>query len=308
MPVYIAEYTADVQALTCEQDGAYWRLLRAMWRAHGSLPNDQKKLALIVGLSDERWAEIGGDVLDLFKVQGSSIKHLRLLAEFERAERKSSARKAAGKKGGETKARKINGEGGSKTPSENVAEPYHSLDLDIDKKDKKEASEVGGNPPGKPNGGEAGKGYPVEFEEAWKAYPHVKGRSSKPNALAQWRKLPADERSRLVPAVEAFAAKVDQVCGGMGAPCMGRWLRDGKHQGWLTDDAPGGLFGRDEPEEGPDAPVAELRRRLGLWKNHEGYWREEWGPRPRHRDCMIDPALLAEFGIKPPTVHPDETH
>jgi hypothetical protein len=75
--------------------------------------------------------------------------------------------------------------------------------------------------------------YPESFEAAWKAYPHTKGRSSKPESLKLWLKLPADEQSSLAGAASAFAAKLSTVCGDKGAPDMAVWLRQGKHADWL---------------------------------------------------------------------------
>lgn len=82
----------------------------------------------------------------------------------------------------------------------------------------------------------AAKG-PPEFEAAWSAYPHVEGRSSKPNALEAWKALPSDEQSGLVAAIQRFKPKVSQAHGDRGAPCMARWLRDGKHLNWLVTPA-----------------------------------------------------------------------
>lgn len=85
--------------------------------------------------------------------------------------------------------------------------------------------------------------YPEAFEIAWKAYPHHKGRSSKPNALREWRKLPVAERENLAEAIETFRPQVETVCGGKGAPCMARWIKDGKHLNWFAQPA-------GEPETG----------------------------------------------------------
>lgn len=82
------------------------------------------------------------------------------------------------------------------------------------------------------------RSYPEAFEAAWTAYPHVKGRSSKPNALTEWQKLPPDERDGLEAAVRAFKANVSTACADRGAPCMARWLKDGKHLNWIEASAP----------------------------------------------------------------------
>jgi len=106
MPVFIADYTADVQSLSCEQDGAYWRLLRAMWRAGGVLPNTPRKLALICGLTEARWAKISDDVLELFIIVGDDLTHGRLAVELEKASELSQKKSDAGKQGAIAKALK----------------------------------------------------------------------------------------------------------------------------------------------------------------------------------------------------------
>ena len=71
----------------------------------------------------------------------------------------------------------------------------------------------------------------------WKAYPHTPGRSSKPEAVKLWSKLPPDEQTALPGAIRQFGAKVDTICGGKGAPDMAVWLRQGKHLAWLEAEA-----------------------------------------------------------------------
>ncbi len=117
MQVYVADYTADVQHLSCEQDGAYWRILRAMWRAGGALPNDPRKLANICGVSAARWAKISPDVMALLSVEDGLLTQKRLGVEIEKANRKSKKRSEAGKLGAEARALKNN-----ETPQAN-AEP-----------------------------------------------------------------------------------------------------------------------------------------------------------------------------------------
>lgn len=97
MTVYIAEWTADVQGLSCEQDGAYWRLVRALWRAGGKLPNKPEKLAMICGLSLRRWQEIGPDVIALFIIRGGSLTHKRVTKERRKYDAKILKSRGAAK-------------------------------------------------------------------------------------------------------------------------------------------------------------------------------------------------------------------
>ena len=106
MQVWIADWTADVQHLSCEQDGAYWRLIRAMWRNHGSLQNDPRKLAHIAGLSPKKWASICDDVLAFFDADGDVLRHGKLTETLISVSQKSAERSAAGAKGGVAKALK----------------------------------------------------------------------------------------------------------------------------------------------------------------------------------------------------------
>jgi hypothetical protein len=82
-----------------------------------------------------------------------------------------------------------------------------------------------------------GAKYPPDFEACWKAYRHVKGRSSKPATLSAWRKLPADERSALLGAVERYAACGHEPNADCGAPAMERWLNKSRHLDWLNPDS-----------------------------------------------------------------------
>lgn len=106
MQVWVADWTADVQSLSCEQDGAYWRLIRAMWRNHGRLVNDEAQLARIVGLSVKKWRVHAPVVLAFFRVVDGDLVHGKLTETLLSVAQKSSERAAAGAKGGAAKALK----------------------------------------------------------------------------------------------------------------------------------------------------------------------------------------------------------
>jgi len=106
MQLYIADYLGDTRHLTTEQHGAYLLLLMTMWRADGRLPNDDKKLARIVGSTASRWAKIKDDVLAFFDADGDEITNPRLLIELQKATEKSIKRAEAGTRGGLAKSLK----------------------------------------------------------------------------------------------------------------------------------------------------------------------------------------------------------
>ena len=121
--------------------------------------------------------------------------------------------------------------------------------------------------------------YPEAFETAWRAYPHVQGRSSKPKALTEWRKLPADDRDDLPALIQRFKPRVGDVCGDRGAPCMARWLRDGKHLNW-------------RPDAGAEPVKPEVWEQLvGMWRRGEG-WPSELGPAPDKPGTRVPRELL----------------
>lgn len=85
----------------------------------------------------------------------------------------------------------------------------------------------------------SGTTYPhgsVEFEEVWKAYPHVKGRSSKRKALAEWAKISTDTRLALPAAVQRYRDEGREPKADCGAPAMERWLRDERYADWISQE------------------------------------------------------------------------
>ena len=141
MQLYIADYLADTQHLTTEQNGAYLLLLMTMWRSGGSLPNDEKKLARIARVSLKRWHMIADEVMEFFDVDGDVITQKRLVEELQKAVSKSEKRKTSGRLGGEAKSLKNN-----KPPLANASDlPKHSSESDIRdiKKDTNVSSKKG---------------------------------------------------------------------------------------------------------------------------------------------------------------------
>jgi uncharacterized protein YdaU (DUF1376 family) len=107
LPLYVDDYEAATAHLSIEEDGVYSRLIRLCWRTPGcSLPNDPAWIARKVRLSPEDFARIAEPVIaEFFKLQRGRLVQRRLKREYDNISRKKSARKSAGKKGGEAKAR-----------------------------------------------------------------------------------------------------------------------------------------------------------------------------------------------------------
>lgn len=106
MQLYVSDYLGDTRHLSCEQHGAYLLLLMTMWNAGGSLPDDDVKLARIVGLSVKKWKAIRDDVIAFFTTTDGLIGHNRMTKELQKSEAKSHSRASAGARGGRAKALK----------------------------------------------------------------------------------------------------------------------------------------------------------------------------------------------------------
>lgn len=95
MPLYVADYIADTRRLSLAEHGAYMLLIMEYWR-NGGLPNDDKKLARIIGITTEEWLEIRDNIADFFD---DEWKHNRIEKELSEANQAYQRRANAGRKG-----------------------------------------------------------------------------------------------------------------------------------------------------------------------------------------------------------------
>ncbi len=114
--------------------------------------------------------------------------------------------------------------------------------------------------------------YPEEFEAAWRAYPHVKGRSSKPKSLSIWHRLPGPVRDRLADAAARFAREGREPRMDGGAAAMDRWLRDARYEDWLAIDGDAQAQTLAVDEDTIALRLAHLQA--------TGEWKQGWGPQP----------------------------
>lgn len=89
-------------------------------------------------------------------------------------------------------------------------------------------------PPSVPTGPH-GSVTDLDFEMAWKAYPHRRGRSSKPKSLIAWKALPKADKPRLLEAIRRYAAEGYEPRADCGAKAFELWLRDQRYLDWLED-------------------------------------------------------------------------
>jgi uncharacterized protein YdaU (DUF1376 family) len=78
MPVNTEKLLADTTHMSAEEFGAYCRLLFVMWRQRGRLPDDNRELARIAGVSSQRWRFMKEKVMRPMTIAGGQVSQKRL--------------------------------------------------------------------------------------------------------------------------------------------------------------------------------------------------------------------------------------
>lgn len=228
MKLYVADYLGDTHHLGALEHGAYLLLLMAMWRAGGAVPAADANLAKMARCSPEEWAAVKPVIMPFFRQSRAKITHKRLAEEMAKYENTSGKRSEAGKRGAEQKALQ------NKAPPSAIASAAESKsrhNQNHNHKEERSNDLFVAVPATEPEPDE--KPYPDLFEAAWKAYPHVKGRSSKPKALGFWLRLSRTHRDQLPAACARYAREGREPKAECGAAGMHVWLKDQKHLDWL---------------------------------------------------------------------------
>ena len=93
--IHIGDLVTDTIGMSTLEYGAYMRLIFAHYRAGlNGLPNDDRKLARIAGLSVKKWKAIKEDILQKFIVKDDFIYKNRVRKEFITAKEKSDKARA----------------------------------------------------------------------------------------------------------------------------------------------------------------------------------------------------------------------
>lgn len=111
MPMYWDAYLADTTHLTTEEHGAYMLLLGAMWRRNGSVPDDDKDNARILGLSTAKWRKIKARfqaTISGFHIKNGVITQEKLQKTWKNTQEKINKNRSNGSKGGRAAASKNN--------------------------------------------------------------------------------------------------------------------------------------------------------------------------------------------------------
>lgn len=90
LPLWTDAYLADTRHLTTEQHGAYLLLLMEAWRRKDcALPNDDRLLARLVGVSAQKWCRMKPVLLEFWELSDGYLKQNRLKKERTYCEQRS---------------------------------------------------------------------------------------------------------------------------------------------------------------------------------------------------------------------------
>lgn len=157
MPLYIADYRADTTRLSTIEHGAYLLLIMEYWRASG-LPDDDKQLSRIVGLTMAQWKRMRS-VIQCFFHDG--WRHKRIDEELAHCLEVSNKRKAAVE---QREIKRLSNDGSNDRSDDDTLQTSHS---------KKEEGKK------KIRAVETTRPANVEFLAFWGKYPKRKGANPK---------------------------------------------------------------------------------------------------------------------------------
>ena len=90
LPLFGDAYMADTRHLTLEEHGAYLMLLLIAWRSPDcSLPDDDARLARMLGITPKKWAKLKPSVMAFWKLTAAGWQQERLTKEFRFVAKKS---------------------------------------------------------------------------------------------------------------------------------------------------------------------------------------------------------------------------
>mgnify|MGYP000244679699 CR=1 FL=1 len=222
MPMYWDAYIADTTHLSTEEHGAYLLLLAAMWRRDGSVPDDDKDNARILGLTPGKWRRVKARLSEFLIFENDHISQKNLREIWKKTQEKIAINSQNGAKGGRPKSNKnkdmakANGSI-SDNPNETIPEPepYRDTNVSLSKRAKPK---------------------PERFQEFWDQYPHRNGRKEKradaekkyANAVA------AGFSEELIISKAISYAQTDDVRRGYGRAVL-TWLNQ---KGWEDESDP----------------------------------------------------------------------
>lgn len=108
MAFYIGAYLSDTMHLAREHHGSYLLLIMAAFKNAGWLPNDDGLLMQIAKCTAKEWKAERGIYAALFQVTDERWTHKRVTIEWDKAQRLTDQRRAAGTASATSRKRSFN--------------------------------------------------------------------------------------------------------------------------------------------------------------------------------------------------------
>jgi uncharacterized protein YdaU (DUF1376 family) len=305
MMLWTDAYLADTVHLSTTEHGAYLLLLMAMWRAGGTLPLDEVRLARVCKMRLDQYRRIAPVLMEFFTVEGDRITQKRLKTERDRALVTSAKRVASGSMGGTAKSLKT--KAARLANATDLPKQKDSPALPSKTKTKKEGEETHSEKesPSQTSGHSPDGDRPLtrtdQFELFWSRYPN---KAARKQALAAFNRVGKEHRvgfDELMAGLERYiASKVGQV-----DPKFAHAAT------WLNGDR-----WTDGPQ--PKLPLVVTVRAAATREISESEWRlllESWvksadwkrqaSPPPNDPKTLAPAHLVAEYGIQQGAAHPE---
>jgi len=130
LTIWTDAYIGDTQHLTLQEHGAYLKLLMIAWRSPGCcLPDDDKRLATMLGVTVKVWRSIKPEVMAFWELRDGQYFQGRLTRERKKVEARSEKGVAAAEKRWKANALKTNNQGDGLAETEHMPQqctPYPS--------------------------------------------------------------------------------------------------------------------------------------------------------------------------------------
>jgi uncharacterized protein YdaU (DUF1376 family) len=200
-PFYILDYRADTAHLTLEQHGAYRLLMDEYW-LRGGLPEDDKQLARILGITIDEWHAFAYALAPLFACHWH---HKRIEKELKKCIDKRAQTQAAADKRWKNKAKQKNANASS--PHMLAHDTLHTSNNSSYLIDSTRLSllPVSKEKQAKHKLVKKRLEYTPEFEAFWTAYP-TDANMPKSRTWKAWQSLADDDRKAAMLAIPAFKA------------------------------------------------------------------------------------------------------
>lgn len=103
MPIFWGDYLKDTQHLDCQSHGGYLLLIAQYWTKGEALPDNDKYLRNVVGVTAQKWTTMRPILEPFFILQDGVWYHQRIDAELDKALVLTNKRRAASRAGHEAR-------------------------------------------------------------------------------------------------------------------------------------------------------------------------------------------------------------